>query len=184
MGIPKKFEKVNLIAGVIYRDESFLLKTLSELKAIFGNTDIESVPFDFDVTNYYNREMGEGLKRKFFSFEELIDPEKLSAIKIKTNEIEENLKRVAGTSGRVVNIDPGILTATSLIMATTKNYSHRIPLRDGIYAHLEFLFQKNSIKYLEWTYLDMRKKEYADFFLQVRRLYLEKLRKLKSKNSV
>lgn len=180
MGFPQKFKKVNLIVGVIYREEDFLKRALLELQKIFGRIDMESASFKFDVTDYYNREMGEGLKRKFFSFEELVEPEKLPEIKIKTNEMEESLKREAGATGRVVNIDPGILTATSLIMATTKNYSHRIPLRDGIYAHLEFLFQKNSIKYLDWTYLDMRKEEYAEFFLKVRRLYLEKLRKLKN----
>jgi hypothetical protein len=179
MGIPKRFNKVNLIVGLIYREEVYLKKALSELEALFGKVDFESESFQFDVTDYYNREMGEGLKRKFFSFENLIDPEELPSIKIKTNEIEDILKREAKSSGRVVNIDPGILTATSLIMATTKNYSHRIPLKDGIYAHLEFLIGRNSIKYLDWTYLDMRKKEYADFFLKVRKIYLEKLRKLK-----
>ncbi len=179
MGVPGKFERVKLIIGIIYRDENFLERAVSELKSIFGKIDLESATFRFDVTEYYNREMGEGLKRKFFSFEDLINPEELLAIKIKTNEIEENLKKEFRAPGRVVNIDPGILTSTSLIMATTKNYSHRIPLRDGIYAHLEFLFRKDSIKYLEWTYLDMRKDEYADFFLRVRKFYLEKLRKSK-----
>lgn len=181
MGVPGKFERVKLIIGIIYRDENYLERAVSELKSIFGEIDLESAIFRFDVTEYYVREMGEGLKRKFFSFRNLFDPEELPAIKIKTNEIEENLKKEAGTPGRVVNIDPGMLTATSLIMATTKNYSHRIPLRDGIYAHLEFLFRKDSIKYLEWTYLDMRKDEYADFFLKVRKIYLEELRKSRSK---
>lgn len=181
MGVPGKFEQVKLIIGIIYREENFLERAVSELKSTFGKIDLESPIFRFDVTEYYNREMGEGLKRKFFSFEDLINPEELPAVKIKTNEIEENLKKEVGTPGRVVNIDPGILTSTSLIMATTKNYSHRIPLRDGIYAHLEFLFRKNSIKYLEWTYLDMRKDEYADFFLKVRKIYLEELRKLGNK---
>jgi len=179
MGVPKKFEEVNLLIGIIYREEDFLKRAISELESIFGKIEMESDSFKFDVTEYYNKEMGENLKRKFFSFKNLVDPEELPSIKIKTNEIEEKIRKEAGSPGRVVNIDPGILTSTSLIMATTKNYSHRIPLKDGIYAHLEFIFEKNSIKYLDWTYLDMRKKEYADFFLKVRKIYLEKLRKLK-----
>lgn len=179
MGTPKRFEKVNLIIGIIYREEIFLEEAIFHLRDIFGRTDLESESFIFDVTDYYNKEMGGGLRRKFFSFERLIFPEELSDIKIKTNEIEESLKSEAKSNGRVVNIDPGILSATSLIMATTKNYSHRIPLKNGIYAHLEFLFRKNSIQYLEWTYPDMRKEEYADFFLKARKNYLEKLRKLK-----
>jgi len=182
MGVPKKFEEVNLLIGIIYREEDFLKRAISELESIFGKIDMESNSFKFDVTEYYNKEMGENLKRKFFSFENLVNPEELPSIKIRTNEIEEKIRKEEGFPGRVVNIDPGILTSTSLIMATTKNYSHRIPLRDGIYAHLEFLFEKNSIKYLDWTYLDMRKEEYADFFLKVRKIYLEKLRKLRKEN--
>lgn len=179
MGVPKKFDRVNLVSGLIYRDENFLKRAISELESLFGRIDLESNSFKFDVTEYYNKEMGENLKRKFLSFEKLVDPEELPSIKIRTNEIEEKIRKEAGSAGRVVNIDPGILTATSLIMATTKNYSHRIPLRDGIYAHLEFLFGKNSIKYLQWTYLDMRKEEYGEFFLKVRRIYLNKLREFK-----
>lgn len=179
MGVPKKFEGVNLLVGLIYREEYFLKRAISELESLFGKIDLESNSFKFDVTEYYNKEMGENLKRKFISFEKLVNPEELPWIKIKTNEIEEKIRKEAGLPGRVVNIDPGILTATSLIMATTKNYSHRIPLRDGIYAHLEFLFGRNSIKYLDWTYLDMRKEEYAKFFLRVRKIYLAKLKKFR-----
>ncbi len=179
MGVPKEFDRVNLVIGLIYREENFLKRAVSELKPLFGKIDLESNSFKFDVTEYYNKEMGENLKRKFFSFEKLIDPKELPSIKIRTNEIEEKMRKEAGSPGRVVNIDPGILTLTSLIMATTKNYSHRIPLRDGIYAHLEFLFERNSIKYLDWTYPDMRKKEYGEFFLKLRKIYMDKLRKLK-----
>ncbi len=182
MGIPEPFNKVNLLIGIIYRDEFFVEKAILELKKLYGEIDGESESFEFDVTDYYNREMGEGLKRRFFSFKELINPEALPSVKITTNSIEEALKDEAKSSGRVVNIDPGILTPTSLIMATTKNYSHRIPLRDGIYAHLEFLFRKNSIEYLDWTYPDMRKEEYAKFFLNLRRIYLEKLRIYRKSN--
>ncbi|MGQ9619261.1 MAG: DUF4416 family protein [Candidatus Aminicenantia bacterium] len=174
MGVLRKFDKVNLVVGIIYKEEFFLEKAFSELKKIFGEIDFESESFKFDVTDYYNKEMGEGLMRKFYSFKDLVSPEELPSIKIKTNFIEESLKNDADSSGRVVNIDPGILTPTSLIMATTKNYSHRIPLRDGIYAHLEFIFSKDSIKYFEWTYMDMRKKEYDLFYIEVRRLYIKK----------
>jgi hypothetical protein len=61
-------------------------------------------------------------------------------------------------------------------MATTKNYSHRVPLKKGIYAHLEFLFKKNDIKHLEWTYPDLRKNEWKEEFLSIRRLYLKQLK--------
>ena len=77
---------------------------------------------------------------------------------------------------RVVNIDPGILSSAALIMATVKNFSHRIPLQKGIYGHLEFLFGKNSVKILPWTYPDYRSPEYHDYFLNVRELYLQQVK--------
>ena len=75
-----------------------------------------------------------------------------------------------------MNLDPGILTSSALIMATTKNFAHRVPLSGGIYAHLEFLFTKTGVKTLDWTYPDFRGQGYQDFFLNVRKIYLDQFR--------
>jgi len=64
-------------------------------------------------------------------------------------------------------------------MATAKDFSHRIPLRDGIYAHLELMFTKQGVRYLEWTYPDFRQPDYHDFFLGVRKSYLCQLKEVK-----
>ncbi|MGB9894061.1 MAG: DUF4416 family protein, partial [Candidatus Saccharicenans sp.] len=72
--------------------------------------------------------------------------------------------------------DPGYLTASALIMATTKDFAHRIPLNQGIYAHLEMLFQKKGVKLLEWTYPDFQQSGYQEFFLRVREVYLAQLK--------
>jgi hypothetical protein len=72
-----------------------------------------------------------------------------------------------------VNLDPGYVTAAALIMATAKDFAHRIPLREGIYAHLEFLFSRTGIKTLDWTYPDLRGDGYLEFFRDVRARYLE-----------
>jgi hypothetical protein len=133
---------------------------------------------EFRFTDYYEKQMGKGLKRAFVSFRELIAPENLSETKIRTNLLEDEIKKEFGSPKRSVNIDPGYMTASALIMATAKDFSHRIPLQEGIYAHLELLFGKNEVKTLDWTYPDFRTASYQRFFLEVRKNYLEQLKSL------
>jgi hypothetical protein len=148
---------------------------------MYGILDSQSPLFVFDLTDYYEKQMGKNLKRKFLSFEELVEPEGLSKIKQDTNRLEEDLREEFQNSHRVVNLDPGYLTQAALVMATAKDFSHRIPLQHGIYAHLEFLFGKDEVRTLDWTYPDFKNKGYQEYFLAVRRLYLSQLKKLTNK---
>jgi hypothetical protein len=110
------------------------------------------------------------------SFETLVRPEALTDMKLRTIAIEESLRRETGAPGRPVNIDPGYVTASALIMATAKDFSHRIPLGRGIYAHLEFLFTKTGVRILDWTYPDFHRAPCQEFFRSVRELYLVRRR--------
>ena len=175
MAEPKPFTPVKLICGIITGDSSLYDRARGLLQDIHGPADFESPAFEFDLTDYYAREMGEGLTRRFLSFERLVEPERLPAIKLGSNRLEDAF-RAAGEDRRPVNIDPGYLTASALVMATTKDFSHRIPLADGIYAHLEFLFTKTGVRTLDWTYPDMRRGPVHEFFLEVRKKYLQQLR--------
>lgn len=173
----KAFRPVKLVAGIIFRDETALSLAAAELERLFGPCDHRSAPFVFDTTDYYEAEMGPGLKRLFLSFRPLVGPEQLPDIKLRSNALEHGLQARLGSAGRPANIDPGILTASALIMATTKDFSHRVPLREGVYAHLELLFTKEGIRFLDWTYPDFKKKPaYGEFLLEVRRTYLSQLR--------
>ncbi|MCX7973596.1 MAG: DUF4416 family protein [Candidatus Aminicenantes bacterium] len=171
----KPFLPVKLICGLISREIFYFKAAQERLVELFGPIDLESSFYPFNYTNYYNQEMGPNLRRQFLSFAQLIDPSKLSQIKHQTNDLEEKLKKKFNSPGRVVNIDPGIITQAALIMATTKNFAHRIPLQDGIYGHLEFLFRRQAIRTLEWTYPDFRQETYHAFFLEVRKIYLRQL---------
>jgi hypothetical protein len=173
---PKSFVPVKLVCGVIFKDGSLYERARTLLVDRLGPTDLEGPAFDFDLTDYYEKDMGPGLKRRFMSFGRLAGPEKLAEIKIETNGLEARLREEAGTTLRAVNIDPGYLTASALVMATAKDFSHRVPLAHGIYAHLEFMFTKTDVRFLEWTYPDMRRDGQRLFFLEVRRRYLEQLR--------
>ncbi len=176
MAQPKEFAPVKLICGVIYKEEGLYEEVRRRLEAAWGRVDSESAPFPFDLTDYYEAEMGPGLVRRFMSFETLLAPESLAARKIRAIEIEELLRRELGVPGRPVNIDPGYLSAAALVMATAKDFAHRVPLTRGIYAHLEFLFTKTGVKMLEWTYPDLRREVCGEFFREVRRVYLSAVR--------
>ncbi len=172
------FTPVKLICGIIAFQDDIFARSTAYLTDSFGPIDHTSTLMDFKFTDYYEKQMGEGLKRKFISFSDIVPPEKLSEAKIQTNMMEEEIKKEFGSVKRIVNLDPGYMTASALILATAKDFSHRIPLQKGIYAHLEFLFGKNEVKTLNWTYPDYRTEEYQRFFLEVRKTYLAQLRNL------
>jgi hypothetical protein len=172
----KPFAPAKLIVGIISSEDAVLEKAEEAVTAVYGPVDFKSEAFHFDQTDYYEKEMGKGLRRSFLSLSRLVPPESLSDIKVKTNDLEEEITRLFAGKSRIVNIDPGILTASALIMATAKDFSHRVPLRQGIYAHLELLFSKNAVKLLPWTYPDFRQEGYQRFFVAARQAYLRQLR--------
>ncbi len=166
MGIPKKPKPVRLFVGMITRHPELFTSATSILKKRFGKIYRESEIFPFEFTNYYTTEMGEGLLRKFVSFEKKISPDSLAKIKLYTNKIE---KRFAVNGKRQINIDPGIITPAQVVLASTKEFSHRIYLMAGIYAEVTLIFKKGRFEPLPWTYPDYRTQKYLSFFHSVRK---------------
>ncbi|MDH5706930.1 MAG: DUF4416 family protein [Candidatus Aminicenantes bacterium] len=177
MAEPKPFPRVKLICGIISSEERFFKKAEEHLVRLYGPLDLSSPFFPFDFTDYYEKQMGKDLKRQFLSFVRLVSPETLSEIKIRMNALEEEIREEIEQTRRIVNIDPGYLTASALIMATAKDFAHRIPLQNGIFAHLELLFGKNEVRILGWTYPDYKTEGYQKFFLDVRRIYFSQVQK-------
>lgn len=176
MAQPREFAPVKLICGVIYKEEALYEEVKKRLEAEWGRVDTEGPTYPFDLTGYYEDEMGSGLVRRFLSFEVLVPPESLPEAKLLAIELEALIRQERGVTGRPVNIDPGHLTASAVIMATAKDFAHRIPLGRGIYAHLEFLFTRTGVRTLDWTYPDLRRESCQAYFRSVRELYLERLR--------
>ncbi|MDD5130837.1 MAG: DUF4416 family protein [Candidatus Omnitrophica bacterium] len=166
--ISKNNLKVKLIIGFIYQDEAVFMKARQLLKKMFGKIDFESVQISFDCTDYYEPEMGKLLKRRFVSFSKLIPIEDLYRIKLCTNRLET---KFLAAKCRRINIDPGYIDLAKLVLATTKDYAHRIFLRKGIFAEIALSFRGNSFSPNDWTYPDYRSKEYIDIFNQIRNLY-------------
>ena len=122
--------------------------------------DFLSMSGAFNYTTYYNDEMGQEIRRQTAGFLNLVAPESLPDIKLRTNEIETNLLR---DEKRQVNIDPGLLSQERFILATGKNFTHRVYLRDGIYADLTLIYQKGAYRPMPWTYPDYREPEFLHY---------------------
>ncbi len=180
MAEAKAFTPAKLIVGVISGQDEVFEKTETALVSLYGPVDLRSPLFPFNLTDYYEAEMGPGLKRLFLSFAGLVPPDELGPIKLRTNALEAEIGRGYSAIRRAVNIDPGIMTAAALIMGTAKDFAHRIPLAQGIYAHLELLFGRNEVRFLDWTYPDFKQRGYLDFFREVRGIYMAQLRREKN----
>ena len=164
MSTPGISDDVKLISSVFSPRETLIHETLSELEGLFGPIEWKSPPLFFDRTQYYAREMGWPLHRRFVSFRALIRPEDLVDVKIQTNRIENGHLR---EGQREVNIDPGYICLERLVLATGKNYTHRIYLAKGIYADLTLIFNKGGYRPLPWTYRDYADPEVITFFIKL-----------------
>jgi hypothetical protein len=159
---------VKLIIGFIFQEESNYKKAKNLLIKRFGKIDFESAVMPFNLTDYYAKEFGTGLKKIFVSFEKLIHPKRLAQIKILTNQIES---RLSSKGKRLVNIDPGYLDQAKLILASTKDFAHRIYLDNSIFAEITLSFKGNSFKAWDWTYPDFRTDDYIAVFNKIREIY-------------
>lgn len=172
MGALRSHDKVNIIVGLLARDVSIFKKIERKLDRAYGRIDFESGILDFTHTEYYKEEMGKGLKRKFLSFEKLVSPKDICSVKIRTNRLE---KEFLSGGKRTVNIDPGYLTLSKLILFSTKDYTHRIYLDRGIFAEVTLFYKDRKYNPWPWTYPDYQSKAYLDIFESIRELYKNKI---------
>jgi hypothetical protein len=167
---------VNLICGVLAGRREWLDRARDRLVREFGPIDLDSEVWPFDYTDYYEEQMGSGLLRRLHSFERLIDPGELPAAKVATNGIEGELAgALGGAPARPVNLDPGYVCKAKLVLATTKNYAHRLYLGLGICGEVTLKWEGGTFAPWEWTYPDYRSREYIEFFTDVRLSYTRKL---------
>ncbi len=174
MGKPKEPEPVKLFMSLMALEDDIFHQGVKDLRSAFGEAERISERFPFDLTDYYTPEMGKPLFRHFITFERLIPIPILPDIKQATNRLEE--KYAVPDGKRRMNIDPGYLCLEHVILATTKGYTHRPYLRDGIYADLALIYRQKSFQPLEWTYPDYRQGGVIALFNQFRKEYLEGLR--------
>ncbi|MBN2092080.1 DUF4416 family protein [candidate division KSB1 bacterium] len=170
MGEVKLPRDVKLIAAIAFRDENLLTQVKNELCEHWGPVDTASLIFDFSQTNYYESEMGVALKKQFIVFQKLVQPDYIIDAKLISNEIEQ---KYAIDGKRQVNIDPGYISAAKLVLATTKNYMHRVYMGKGIYGDVHLKVSNRRFVPNEWTYPDYQTPEALEFFNKVRQDYLK-----------
>jgi hypothetical protein len=170
VGSPREAPPAKLFLGLMHRPCFDPEPVLARLAEKYGPVDIRCPPFPFDGSRYYEPEMGPGLVKFFVSFRGLIPQDGLADVKLETNDLES---RQADARGRVCNIDPGIVTHYSVILATTKGYAHRVYLGRGVYAEATLLFRRGGQEPLPWTYPDYRDATAQHFFSEARRILLE-----------
>ena len=176
MGSLYTYQPHKLLIPVLFSTD-WSIKTVQGLVAdAFGPVDLQSEAFPFDFTHYYDYEMGDSIYRILFSIEELVDPMTLSDVKSRSNDIE--VANAGADGNRTINIDPGLLSLSRVILATTKQSAHRISIGAGLYAEITLMYRKGRYRPLEWTYPDFQSERYGQWLKLVRTQYHQQLRDL------
>ena len=168
---PQLPPKTLLFVAIFSRHDAALDWAEGQLSASWGRVQLCSPRFDHSETRYYEAEMGSGLKKQFLVFDGSFDPQHLPKRKLESNRIEEQLAR-SGTFAelRPVNIDPGYLTLTKLVLASAKDRAHRLYMADGIYAEECLYYLDGSWQARPWTYADYRRADFQVFFVEARKI--------------
>jgi hypothetical protein len=173
MSHPQSPSPAKLVVSILMNSRSLGSRIAVDLERAFGAVELVGPWMDFDYTDYYTREMGSPLYRRMLVFRDLIAQTDLARIKLRTNEIEMHY---AQDGKRSVNIDPGYLLYERFVLATGKNYSHRIYIGQGIYADLTLIYQQGAYRPLPWTYPDYAADDMGDFLMMVRQKFGEEIK--------
>ncbi len=170
MAVPGPVEPAIFFVGLLAAGRRELAGAAEALGREFGPPDRGSAVWPFDGTDYYREELGPGPVRAFLAFPGAFPPDGLAGRKLLTNRLEKELaSSLGGPWPRPVNLDPGYLTPAKLVLASAKNFSHRIYLSDGIYAEVTLQYKKGGFRTLPWTFPDFASGRYDAFFLELRK---------------
>jgi hypothetical protein len=176
MGQILKPAPVKLFTGVLTSLPEIIPDIEKRLTVLFGDVDMRSDEFPFDLTHYYDDEMGSPITRCFFAFRTLISPEEIAGIKMSTNGLEASFAAEITRVRRPVNLDPGYLEQSKIVLASTKNFHHRILLSGGIYGEVTLHYSSGSWQAFPWSFPDFRNGRYDQFFARLRHLYRDQLK--------
>lgn len=175
MSHPKQPEPVLFFVALITSKLSLAEKIKDALCLYLGKVILSSEPFNFSqFTNYYQKEMGTDLKKLFYFFEILKDPDFLVELKHICYKLE--LDHTLSSGNRQINIDPGYLNLSKVVLSTFKDFSHRIYLRNGVFAEVTLIFKNKTYCELPWTYPDYKQPYTIELFNKARSIYKQKLR--------
>lgn len=168
MAVIKSAPPAILLAAVFSSHSSAIDWARQQMEKQWGKIAMSSPCFEHAETEYYAAEMGPELVKQFFVVDALFDPAQLADRKLQSNKWEQELSASGSYAlTRPVNIDPGYLTLSKLVLASAKDRAHRIYLRDGIFAE-ECLYYVAGWQPRPWTYPDYQRPQLQAFFSQVR----------------
>ena len=162
--------------GLLWSAEEAADAALELLFRRFGPPCLATPRESFSHTSYYEKEMGRPIWRSYLLFPSPFPPDQLAETKLWTNALEEDLRRRFRPQGRPVNLDPGYLALEKLVLATTKDRSHRVYLGRGIYAESTLHYHQGRYRPWPWTYPDYARPLVA-LFLRAGRQILKRLRR-------
>lgn len=157
---------VKPVCGILIAPDLAPYPIIKALEELLGPIEERSETFEFDdFTQYYQKEMGKGLQKFWVSFRNLKKAGFLAETKCQTNEIES---RFSVDSGRRVNLDPGYITAAKLVLASAKDFAHRVYLGRHIYGDVQLRYIRGEYRPSEWTYPDYQSDMGLEFFTRIR----------------
>jgi hypothetical protein len=170
-------EEAVLFVGSLFSSSEVFASVIPVLRERFGESFYQSPSLAWNYSSYYDEELGVPLFRNFLFFDTVVDPLCLADAKRATSKMEEEFS----TNGkRRINLDPGYLTLAKVVLASGKNYSHRICLARGIFCELELFYEKGRFNPLPYTYFDYRDKAFMKIFTDARTLFKKKLNRRKA----
>ncbi|HIE59381.1 MAG TPA: DUF4416 family protein [Persephonella sp.] len=148
----------------MWKEENKLKTVEKHLLKFYGNFVEETNPFSLPYCEYYTKEMGSPLYKKFVVTSFITEQKNLANIKKHCMFIEDKYKI---NGNRTVNIDPILLDTEKVLVATKKYRGNRIQIDKNLFLELELWFHNGSFQPFLWTYLDY--KEYIPFFNKIRK---------------
>jgi hypothetical protein len=164
-----------LFFNIFSKKKDLIIQILNEIEHHYGEFCWLTPFFSFTSTHYYEKEFGDNLIRIIVALYNLIAQDSLLETKKFAYQLEDKFSE---KGNRLVNIDSGMITAERLVLATGKNFTHRIYLGEGIYADLTLIFQKKSFRSLAWTFPDYASKEFISLFNNARNTYLRRIQNI------
>jgi hypothetical protein len=156
---------VQPVLAVLFSDAKLLPDVRHRLEQTWGPVGFQSDPVPFDITDYYEEEMGPELKRSIWGFEREMDASELVERKKRAREVEEQFARAGD---RQVNLDPGYLDPAKLVLASEKENGQKIYLRDGVFADIILFYEKGDWEPMPWTFPDFSSGRYDEALTRIR----------------
>ncbi len=177
MATPQPPFPVKYFIAVLFRESPFLEEARMLFKEQWGDIDYEGTDHQFDVTGYYEPEMGAPLVRRIMALKRLAEPTLLVSMKLACNGIEQ---RLSSNGKRTVNYDAGYLDHNKIVFASAKEAGQKLYIDKGIYADLAARYRNGAYRPFEWSFPDFKDNRYGPELNAIRTIYLAQMKTLRS----